>query len=207
MQEWLLEHSAIINVFTNITMLLVWVFYLQIFFLTFMRQRRSKILINRATGKDILSHCLICNMSAEPIYVSNIIISMKNDHGEWLGSVTDIEASSMEDEIVATQLTYQGPLASGEFFDLGSFQKLLQNASKLNGATDEVLDKDSHLTIEIIIIGIYGSEKRAVGASRLFEYTKDGTLIPQSFDTKQMRSYWTRHKLRSYLNHNQVEIV
>ena len=57
--NWIAEHSDLINVLSNIGMLVVWITYLQVFLAGYKRQRKATILINRGGGKGFGAHCLV----------------------------------------------------------------------------------------------------------------------------------------------------
>ena len=49
MWQWISSNYHFLSLLANFGMLIVWVFYLQLFIGSFNRQRRTKILINRGT--------------------------------------------------------------------------------------------------------------------------------------------------------------
>lgn len=71
--EWLNQNSGAISAVTGILTLMIWVFYAQLLYNGYVRQRRPRIIINRGSGKNLSSLCLISNMSAEAIFVQHII--------------------------------------------------------------------------------------------------------------------------------------
>ena len=206
MLDWLVENDDLLNIIVSMCMLIVWIVYLQIFYLIYMRQRRPKIIISRATGEDLHSHCLLSNMSAEPIYVCNIIVHLTTDDDEWYGSVTDIEASSDDSDMKATELTYQGPLTSGDFFDLGSFKKIICNAAKMSKINDEDFTLEQGFDVEVIIIAIYSSENKFIGANRKFQ-SNDGKIKPTSIETNQFYGFRARKKVMAHLSSDTTQLV
>ena len=62
--------SAIASVLT----LFVWVFYAQLLYNGYVRQRRPRIIINRGKGvEEAEALCLISNMSNEAIYIQHLV--------------------------------------------------------------------------------------------------------------------------------------
>src|SRR5690606_34596270 len=79
--DWITEHSDLINVMSNVGMLVVWITYLQVFLAGYRRQKKATILINRGGGGGLEAHCLVTNMSAEAIYVHTLIARLKGPSG------------------------------------------------------------------------------------------------------------------------------
>jgi len=78
MLQWLSENKDWISTLTSIITLLVWLFYAQLLYSGFRRQRQPRVLINRGVGREGLnSPCLICNMSEEAIYVYFILVVLE----------------------------------------------------------------------------------------------------------------------------------
>ena len=168
-------------------MLVVWVTYLQLFAFSFFRQTRPKILINKAGGNTLGAHCIVCNMSTDPIYVTNIILTLQKDSEEWSCSITDIEnVLEQADDASTKDITFQGTLKSGEFFDLGNFRKLFKQAVKRSDAPNNLAQDD--FNINVMIIAVYGSERLSIAATRDFYCNDEHTIKAQTLETRQIRS-------------------
>lgn len=207
--EWLSEHSAVISSGTSVLTLLVWIFYAQILYRNFARTRRPRIIINRGRGNDLSSLCLISNMSSEPIFLEHIIATLHTSDGAITQDMIDYEADPQQegeqnaDE--GSQLS-QGPMLSGSFSHIDSFQQILRRLCRkhriaLEGdfpAGDVVF-----YFLDIRVVAIYGSEDHPVGAARRFKLQalNDGrcTLVPVSFDTKRYANRLQRWRVRQWI--------
>jgi len=125
--QWLGENKDWISTLTSISTLLVWLFYAQLLYSGFRRQRQPRVLINRGVGREGLnSPCLICNMSEEAIYVYFILVVLETSDQPILVPITDCEVNTMgEDTSMLSARTRQGPIQSGKHLELLSFRLLL----------------------------------------------------------------------------------
>ena len=71
--EWLNDNAQAISAVASICTLFVWVFYAQLLYNGYVRQRRPRVIINRGKGIGVDSICLISNMSSEAIYVQHLV--------------------------------------------------------------------------------------------------------------------------------------
>jgi len=205
MFDWFSAHQNIIDTLTNVGMLLVWVGYLQLFFLSYRRQRRSEILINRGGGNGLRARCLISNMSAEAIYVESIIVTLREGEQEIPCPVTDLE--DLEDEQMPSdpkQTTRQGPLGSGSYMEIGSFRHLLDRAMAQagRGKLEPSQLSGSEFLFEVHVIADYTSESLLVAARRTFEIvgTHDQVQIRSTLiSTEQIRSRPERFRIQRLL--------
>lgn len=74
MIEWVMENQQLITLLISASTLLVWVFYAQLLLLNFRRQRKPSLIINRGAGRGLGSLCLISNMSADPMFISQLVV-------------------------------------------------------------------------------------------------------------------------------------
>ena len=65
MFEWISDNSETVNAVSSVAMLLVWIAYLQVFLISYRRQVRPKIVINRAAGSALNASCFVGNISSE----------------------------------------------------------------------------------------------------------------------------------------------
>lgn len=192
MFDWIKENSSTLNVAANYGMLAVWLVYLQLFLMSYRRQRKAKIIVNRGVGAGIDAHCLISNMSAEPIYMQSILTTVRAGAEEWTAAVASVEEKEDEgaSEPPGRRTGRQGPLLAGGFVDLGPFEKLMhQAAGRALGNAEHLPDINSVESVEVLVIGIYGSEDLLVGARRRFEVVEEGVarrLRPKSISTEQL---------------------
>lgn len=185
MIDFVKENSEIIRTVTNVAMLVIWITYLQLFLMSYMRQRRSSILVNRGAGRGVEARCLISNMSAEPIYVQSIMAVLQDGGREWTASVTDVEELGDNSADIG-KATNQGPLHAGDYMDIGSFKSLARRAAEHAGAPVGGMMQD-YDSLELIVVAAYASERKSVAARRRFQLESGGRLIPSTVSTRQIR--------------------
>ncbi|NKQ12692.1 hypothetical protein [Pseudomonas sp. SST3] len=211
MIEWLKNNHQLISLAISASTLLVWVFYAQLLLLNFRRQRKPSLIINRGAGKGLSSLCLISNMSAEPMFINQLVVSIGTSKGPLELDVTDIR-QSIDDEDGASpdlpiyQTTHQGPLRSGDFIHIGTFQGMLRSVAEHHG-----IELDGHRpvgewqfhTLEIRAVAFYGPERHPLGVLRRFRLDDRGepdcVLLPESPFTHQLLSRRERRKVRRWL--------
>lgn len=200
--EWLNQNSGAISAVTGILTLLIWVFYAQLLYNGYVRQRRPRIIINRGSGKKLSSLCLISNMSAEAIFVQHIIAVLKTDEGERQLDLVDYQQSEREQQHYRS---HQGPLDSGDYLHVGSFRNILEHLTAQHGLDADGrgdLPPSSYQTLEIRVVAIYGSEDNPVGARRSFRLDLEGDdpqLTPNGLDTQRLSSRRQRHRIRQWM--------
>lgn len=200
MFQWISQNSAFVNAVANIAMLAVWITYLSIFLHSYGRQMKPKIVINQAAGSALSASCFVSNMSSEAVYVETVVATLRWDDHEVRKTVTDFEVED-PDNNDPQQKTFQGPLGSGDYVSLGTFNELISRVvddeTSLNADPDV---KDA--TIEILVVADHLSDDMVVGAHRTFIARRkdDRWLIkPQNATTHQIRSRREREKLRDVI--------
>ncbi|MFL9815001.1 hypothetical protein D7241_17290 [Stutzerimonas sp. VN223-3] len=210
MIEWLTSNHQLISLIISSSTLLVWVFYAQLLLLNFRRQRKPSLIINRGAGKGLGSLCLISNMSAEPMFINQLVVSIETSQGPLEVDVTDIRQSMEGDvspDLIIHQTTHQGPLRSGEFTHIGTFQNMLRRVAELHGIKLEghrpVGDWQFH-SLEIRAVAFYGPERHPLGVLRRFRLRDLGeaecTMVPESPFTHQLTSRRDRRRVRRWLS-------
>jgi hypothetical protein len=211
MIEWLKDNHQLISLVISASTLLVWVFYAQLLLLNFRRQRKPSLIINRGAGRGLSSLCLISNMSAEPMFINQLIVSIETSKGPLELDVTDIR-QSIDDETEASpdlsiyQTTHQGPLRSGDFIHVGTFQGMLRGVAERYGIELDgyrpVGDWQFH-ALEIRAVAFYGPERHPIGVLRRFQLADRGepdcALIPEGPFTRQLLSRRDRRKVLRWL--------
>lgn len=197
MSSWLVNNSDAANVVLNAAMLVVWVAYFQLLYVTFNKQNRPNILINRGAGQDFDSHCIVANMSASPIYVQAVRVRLTIGGRSHERVVSDTE-KLQEGKSARTSVeeTAQGPVAQGDMLDLGRFCRLAEMVLDTIGK-DEAPSLDDIEEMEVMVFAVYTARNDLVGASRRFRPTLEGdsiTLVPDAVLTTQ-QSGW-RHRKR-----------
>ncbi|WP_447556384.1 hypothetical protein [Vreelandella sp. EE22] len=186
--EWLNENSQLISAFANICTLFVWVFYAQLLYYNFSRQRRPRIIINRGKGIGTGALCLISNMSNESIYVQHVVAVLHTREQTYQLDVVEYQQNS-DDDSEDDFRTHQGPLASGDYIHIQTFGSIVSELQKYWEISDQTLDQQE-LQIEIRVIAIYGPEDMPIGATRHFKLAPNAKpneqLVPVNIDTQRM---------------------
>ncbi|PSO60608.1 MAG: hypothetical protein BRC40_11495 [Cyanobacteria bacterium QH_8_48_120] len=116
------SYSEVISILINTAVLGVWIFYAQLLYLNFARQRRPRLSINQTQGDNYNNHCFLVNMSKENMYVECVILFAQTSKGD---SSQQIAAFYPDSEQKSSQkspsVTQPGPLYSGEYQYLGTF--------------------------------------------------------------------------------------
>lgn len=204
--DWLRNYKDPLTLLMNVGTLVVWILYAQLLLNNYQRQRRPRIIINRGAGKGIGSLCLISNMSAEPIFINQIILQLDTNKGRLWCDITDIREERLgevEQDLILQKATRQGPLRTGEFTHIGTFSTLLKRMAashniELRG--HEPAEGWSFKELEIRVIAFYGSDKHAIGARRAFRLgdADEGgwELLAVSRESQQFNSRWQRRTVR-----------
>lgn len=208
MFEWIKENAQLLSVAVNAGTLLIWLFYAQLLYRNYRRARRPRIIINHGIGTGAAAHCLVSNMSQEPIFVECIIATLETPEGEKLTrSVTDYEhtgdgtpSSALHDR------TGQGPLKTGEYLDLGSFEQIAARVLRGHGMSSPDGPRPFQ-AIDVYVVAIYGPEDRPVASTRRFELrqaeqawqlrsaTIDSVALTSRRDRRRVRGWLERYML------------
>ncbi|MER0239827.1 hypothetical protein [Fulvimarina sp. MAC8] len=198
--SWIGSHSNILSVIISAAMLCVWVFYLQLLFNSYLRQRRSSILISRGAGKGLHARCLVTNMSQEPIYVTSLIAELETDEGKREVQLTDMRELPEDLGMDPRSAMRQGSLESGQYLDIGHFDALIE---QLANDAPKIRDKTAIKALEMTVVALYGPEDLPVGAKRKFTidwHADEKTRItPNSVITYQIHKKRERRRLRREL--------
>ncbi len=224
MFEWISRHREVLMVLINLGTLGIWIAYAQLLYWGFRRQRRPRLLINRGNNRDLDALCIISNMSAESIFIEYIVAELETSRGTIEVDVTARERQYSEGEEVEPQRdtthgavlpppgratvehsTHQGPLESGGFLHIGTFDELIRCIAREEGLEMRgnlpAGDLSLH-SLTVRLIGIYGPEDMPIGAERRFwleEHDNRCTLTPASWDTKRLASWRQRRRLRGMI--------
>nr|WP_168015686.1 hypothetical protein [Halomonas salinarum] len=200
--QWLNQNAGAISALTGVLTLLVWLFYAQLLYNSYIRQRRPRILINRGSGKHLDSLCLISNMSAEAIFVQHIFAVLESDEGEQRLDIAD-QQQTRDDE--RQYRSHQGPLESGDFLHVGSFKDILAHFADHSTPNAEGQDEPSfgsYRALEIRVVAIYGSEDNPIGARRRFQLEPGDDacgISPDGLDTQRLASRGQRHLIKQWM--------
>nr|WP_290702601.1 hypothetical protein [Halomonas sp. UBA3074] len=195
--EWLNENAQAISAIASICTLFVWVFYAQLLYNGYVRQRRPRVIINRGKGIGVDAICLISNMSSEAIYVQHLVAVLHTKKQSYSLDVVEYQQGGSEQQ-EGSYRTHQGPLASGDYLNIQSFGDIV-NQVKEYWEIDDNLLHEQNIQLEIRVIAIYGSEDMPTGASRSFNLDLDASpnrqLIPASVDTDRLNSRGQRKRV------------
>ncbi|WP_232802417.1 hypothetical protein [Alloalcanivorax mobilis] len=208
--EWITQHQKLLMLLTNAGTLLIWLVYAQLLYNGYRRQRRPRVLINRGKSQGPGALCLISNMSAESIFIQHIIAHLETDQGQYTLDVTELEQNYREgDEHGAGGLrdsTRQGPLGSGEFLHIGTFDEVIERIARGEGLRLKGNDaRAAHdpapvclRALSIELLAVYGSEDPPIGVRRRFlirDSDGERCLVPESWDSRRLTGWRTRRQL------------
>ncbi|WP_404377624.1 hypothetical protein [Vreelandella aquamarina] len=195
--QWLNDNAQAISAVTSICTLIVWVFYAQLLYNGYVRQRRPRIIVNRGKGVGTDALCLISNMSSEAIYIQHLVAVLYTRDGTYELDVVEYQQQSGDDAEECYR-THQGPLASGDYLHIQSFGAIVQQLMHHWQLDEQTLHRQTP-ELEIRVIAIYGSEDMPVGASRRFalDLAADPLhqLTPLKVDTQRMNSRRDRKRV------------
>ncbi|MFG6666465.1 hypothetical protein ACGK9R_05075 [Halomonas sp. HNIBRBA4712] len=195
--EWLNENAQAISAISSVLTLFVWLFYAQLLYQGFARQRSPRVIINRGKGIGTDALCLVSNMSTESVYVQHVIAVLHVDDQEYKVDIVEYQQQSEDDEEDCYR-THQGPLASGSHIHLQSFGSIVDQIKAYWEINAQTLER-SDLSLEIRVIAIYGPEDLPIGAQRHFDLNLNADpnrqLIPQRIDTQRLASRRERKRV------------
>lgn len=198
MVEWLTEHVDVVSALTSIATVVIWLLYLQLFFLTYQKQRRPNLFIHQSNGFDLDSRCVVANMSETAVHVAAVLVDVERGDDRRTFQPRPDEERTGEDPLSDTR---QGPLPSASYMDIGSFGALLDTA---DDASPESGDGDDSVDAQVVIrvVAFVGSELYPVGAERRFEVRgrrDQADVRPVSTIPKHFSNRWQRRIARRWL--------
>lgn len=128
--EWLNENAQAISAVASIFTLFVWVFYAQLLYNGYVRQRRPRVIINRGQGTGVDAICLISNMSSEAIYIQHLVAVLHTQNHSYNLDVVEYQQRSSEQHENRYR-THQGPLASGDYLNIQSFGDIVNRLKRI----------------------------------------------------------------------------
>ena len=203
MWGWLQQNSEIVAALTSVATLLVWATYLQLIFQDYKRQRRPRLIVHQTQGSRQDARCLLINLSSEPIHIQCVTVVAGIDGQEVSSMITDYNRTSLQESTPRQieDILRQGPLQPGEFFQLGTFETMLD-------LLIEAAEHDTWLTeveerrLEVRVVAVYGNRTNPVGARRVFTLKglEEGYSIqPVSLDTEQLYSRKAQRTAEAWL--------
>lgn len=211
---WLVENAALVANLASLATLVVWTVYLVIFYREFRRQRTPFLIIHQAHGYGIDATALVVNLSKEPVHVLCAMLVLHTTRGTFAQRIHDFRRMPREASSTDVQSAIkQGPLTSGAFLGLGSFEAMLEAAIgdvlrefDSSDSGEAKLDLSLLLrelrVLELRVVALHGAHRRPVGASRTFQLSLDGeavTVEPASLLTRQLIARSDRRTVHDWL--------
>ncbi len=191
--------------------MVIWLFYAHLLYQAFKRQRQARILINQGWGEQINSVAIVSNMSHEPVYIQCVILSMKlGDGRKFRDSVTDFDdAEPWNAKNDPREVTRQGPLNTGSYMNLGTFQTLLRQSGQQHGLINDGDDPVQRMRVrefKLTVVCNYGPSGEAIGVQRKFVVHGEHSdrLRPDSIYSRRLTNRRARRKMERWLR-EQVE--
>lgn len=204
MLDWIAKNADTLQLAISLLTAMVWLAYLHILWLNFHRQRQAVILINRSIAQDENAHCFVTNMGTEPIYLMEVMARVVTESKTYNVKVTEREEFSLDKVEDPLTRTNQGPIKSGDFVDIGSFQDLLRRAEARIG-TEGLFDRVRQM--DLTVVAADGHATHLVAAGRKFRADwQEGKpyFVPEHVQTHQIRNYFQRRKITAMLE-EQIE--
>jgi hypothetical protein len=207
MLDLLQANAPIVSAAASLGTLCIWTVYLQIFVGGHRRQVKPMLVINHGEGRALNAHCLVTNMSREPVHIQSVVAKIITKNHTYTAYITDAEDIRQSGIDTGWQrMTRQGPLQPGTMADMVTFDCIIEYAEAseieagehFTGKLDAVAEN-----IEITILGIYGSEDLLIGATRKFDLPKSdsGSAVRASEAlTRQITRRRERKKLLKELH-------
>jgi len=197
MWTWLQENHAAIQIIVSLVTTAVWIGYLHVFLVSFLRQTRSGLLINRAGHDGQRARCIVSNLGSEPAYLTDVLAEVDIGEDSITASVVDrFEVKEGGQEGV----TAQGPMASGGYVDIGSFDDIFERVRTRFGKNAMGEDVKG---IKLIAIAATSQARSLVAAYRNFDldHTEAGAVIlrPVEVEARQVRSWLEQRRLEALL--------
>ncbi|MEB3422101.1 hypothetical protein ACFSDD_22590 [Salipiger marinus] len=177
MLEWLSRHSDALQVIMSGVTAGVWVVYLQVFLVSFRHQRRPEIIISLGAGAGAKACWFVSNLGLESIFVVDVMVRFETTSGVTEAVVTDRTEMNDRELSSPAEATNQGPLASGDFMSIGTFETLL--------ARTEVVSAPAHdlKSVTIVVVAATAARWSLVGASRHYRIVFDKSGAPSILST------------------------
>lgn len=209
MWQWISSNSGAISAVASFCTLFIWLFYAQLLYLNFKRQRQPKIIVNRGAGSGLSARCVISNMSSEAIFIEHLAALVFTDRGRLMSDLTDLEPSQDSEGSEKWQnldeVTRQGPMQPGHYSHAGSFAEIVDRIYASHGVASQggvARDGRRLQALEIRIIAVYGSEDKPVGASRSFAVVQreNGVVLQApTIETQRYASRFKRLRVRKWI--------
>jgi hypothetical protein len=200
MFDWISSNSSIIQAVATVLMAAVWVVYLPLILSSLLRERRTQLVISLGAGAGLRARCLVSNLSLAPVYLVDVLVTLRGDHGETDAIITDRNELKDEDVSNPAEATNQGPLRSGDSRDIGSFSQVLRRAVAMS---DPEQAMQGVREVEITAIVVTAASNQMAAATRRYTLERkeenEIKLRPHRLTAAQIRAPWSRRRLRRRL--------
>ncbi|WP_375260487.1 hypothetical protein [Palleronia sp.] len=184
---------------SNMIMTIIWLVYLNLFFVSHRRQKAPMILISRGAGIGPEARLFISNMGAEPIYVSALIADCYTGDEVATAFITQNDHISGEELSSPGAATNEGPLGSGDYMDAGSFDSLMNRIERHSDHPLKARDVDR---VTVTVVASTGYSALISAASTTYTILRsDGNTVfhPEHISTVQHRGLRARRRVRRRL--------
>ncbi|MFW2587254.1 hypothetical protein [Sagittula sp. SSi028] len=169
MWEWMTNNKDAINLGVNVAMLVVWIAYLQVFWIGFRRQNRAVVHISTIRESDGTRRCLVSNMGADLIYILGVKVDV------WCGdrrmSAVILDRTEEDEEVPDGDIharTHQGPLRGGEVKQIGRLTTLCRHALTAEG---EGTSLENCERVEITVVVAARQAHLLMGGHKTYDIT------------------------------------
>lgn len=201
---WLEQHANVVNAFLGFGTFLLWAVYAYLFYSSYERQHRPRIVIDRLAGPGTEGNCAITNLSHEFMYLECVFVVARSGDETFTTEITEhirLESTSQRNKRELVSLVKQGPVDSGELVILGTLHELARKAVTAESGREAQLETLSSL--EIRVVGTVSGQDRLIGARKRFgiDLVDDRTdWQPARRGTQQMLSRRELREVRSWLD-------
>lgn len=199
MTAWISANTDLLQVTLSLVMAVVWVVYLQMLLSSFLRQRRTKLMINQGAGVGLDARVFVSNLGFEPVYLLDAFLDVTTAESQWRAAITDRSELSDDQLTNPRDATNRGPLKSGESYDIGSFADLIERARR---QSDNGLDTGAVKAIRLTVVVTTAANEGFAGATRGYEIRHEDERVelhPDTVAARQIRSRREQRHLRRAL--------
>jgi hypothetical protein len=206
--EWLKDNAELVSALATVLMTIAWVTYAQFGIITYLRQRRPRIVVDKTADDSINTRFVVVNLSEYPIYISGILVVVNRDDEQFIHKIEKYQRTTTDDgeeldgvEQSESQLRH-GTLDVGQLFMMGSSRETLawlldEEGEDANGDRQDRLRQalDEVDSFELRVVAMAGNDDRPVAARRQFEISwvdGDVSISPAEAYTRQFAGWWNR---------------
>lgn len=173
MLKWLDQNVDFLTLLANLGMLVVWMTYLHLMYVSYRRERRKRLLIHSGSTSGLDAPWMLINLSKEPVHVLCVLVVAKyaDDGKRIAGSASYRTSVAVEAEGVELRdRMKQGPVGAGEMLPLGTMRHLVGSVDP-SAAGNGGFRRFSE--VELRVIAFAGTEDKPIGARRKCRITGD----------------------------------